>query len=145
MRTEEVKGALPMLSLIVAATLAGSSFPLPTIDGKPLAVTEGQKVFRLPMRYEKVKAFYEERFAADAKHPLKPSGDSFTLTSKDLGDRWKKAVVKKGELETVVELTPVLSMTEESVDGRGKPLVEFVIGRNKNVEAAIDSIDHLER
>ena len=41
-----------MLGLVLLVSLA-SSFPLPTVDGKPLSVTEKQKQFRLPVRFEK--------------------------------------------------------------------------------------------
>ena len=38
-----------MISLVLSMVLA-APFPLPAVDGKALAVTDGQKVFRLPMR-----------------------------------------------------------------------------------------------
>ena len=49
-----------MISLVLSLLIA-APFPLPAIDGKALAVTDGQKVFRLPMRFEKVKSFYAEQ------------------------------------------------------------------------------------
>lgn len=101
------------------------------------------------MRFEKVKTFYEDQFAGDAQHPIKHAGASgnrtITLTSKRPTDAWKKAVIKEASLETTIELTPVMRMDDEGVEGRGTPLVEFIIGRSKEVDAALNSIDHMKR
>jgi hypothetical protein len=50
-----------MVPALLAIALTAAPFPLPAVDGKPLAVTEGQKSFRLPMRFEKVRASYGKR------------------------------------------------------------------------------------
>jgi len=142
-----------MTALIVALALAATPFPLPSIDGKPLAVTEKQKVFRLPMRFEKVRSFYEERYGAGKEKDVtftvsgSPGSRKVLLASKRKGDTWTRAEVKEGEVETVVEVTPVLRMEEIGVSGNGKPLVEFIISRSPEVDNAVKSIDgeHLER
>lgn len=136
-----------MFASLVALALAAAPFPLPGIDGKPLAVTEGQKSFRLPMRFEKVRAFYEERFKDAAGVTVRVSGSpgsrSLALSSARPTDAWKSATVKEGETETVVELKPVLQMTDEKIAGKGPP-VEFILTRSPAVEGALKSIDHTE-
>jgi len=139
-----------MLSLALALAVTVAPFPLPTIDQKPLAVTDAQKVFRLPMRFEKVKAFYEERFGG-GKEPgvtLTASGAAgerlLKLVSKRQGDTWTRAQVKEGEGETVVEVTPVIRMAGDTIEGNGKPLVEFIFGRSPQVKSSLESIDHTE-
>ncbi len=131
-----------VLSLVVAAP-----FPLPAIDGKPLAVTEGQKVFRLPMRFEKVKSFYVEQLAASATVIEKSvSGKRvLSVTAKGKAESWVKAVVREGEVDTVVEVTPVMRLAEEEISGNGRPLVEFIIGRSGDVQKALNTIDHAEQ
>ena len=136
-----------MFPALLALTLTAAPFPLPAVDGKPLAVTEGQKAFRLPMRFEKVKAFYEERFKDLKGVTVRSSGTagarSLALETSRTSDAWKSATVKEGELETVVELKPVLQMTGEQIDGKGPP-VEFILTRSPEVQRSIDSIDHTE-
>lgn len=135
-----------MLSTLVALTLAAGPFPLPSIDGKPLAATPEQKTFRLPMRFEKVRGFYEGQFTGDEAKGVtsKLSGTSgkrvLTLTSARAGDTWKKAVVREGETETVVEVTPVLRLEEAQIEGNAKPLVQFIIGRSADVDRAVEAI-----
>lgn len=132
-----------LIAPLLAAALAAGPFPMPSIDGKAIAVVEGRKVFKLPMRFEKVRAFYEERFGA-AKEPdvsMVVTGTAgkrlVTLTSKRAGDSWKKALVKEGEVETLVEVTAVLRLKEEEITGNGRPLVEFVIGRSGDVDQVV--------
>ena len=135
-----------MLSTLLSLTLAAGSFPLPSIDGKPLAATAEQKSFRLPMRFEKVRAFYDGQFTGDEAKGVttKLSGTSgkrvLTLISTRAGDTWKKAIVREGEVETVVEVTPILRMQEELIEGNGKPLVQFIIGRSGDVDRAVEAI-----
>jgi len=135
---------LPALSLAAEPSL--KPFPLPAIDGKPLAVQKGQKSFRVPTRFAKVEAFLREQFKADAKVVLKSAGGdgarTLTVTSKRPDDAWAKAVVKEGEVDTTVELTPVLRFEEQQVDGR-MPLVIF-IPRSADAAKDADSIEHLE-
>jgi hypothetical protein len=137
------------LALTLAVVAQSNPFPLPAIDGKPLAVTEKQKSFRLPMRFEKVRAFYEEQFAKEKDLSLKVAGVSgqrtLTLTTKRLSDGWTKAIVKEGELETVVDVTPVITLRPTEVNGNGKPLVQFVFERSKEVDKAVNGIDHMEK
>ncbi|MDP3234781.1 MAG: hypothetical protein Q8N26_18510 [Myxococcales bacterium] len=141
-----------MLSTLLALTLTAGSFPLPTIDGKPLAATAEQKSFRLPMRFEKVRGFYDAQFIGDAKGiTAKVSGTTgkrvLTLISSRAGDTWKKAIVREGEVETVIDVTPVLRMAEEQIEGNGRPLVQFIIGRSGDVDRAVDAIGrkHVEQ
>lgn len=134
-----------MISLVLALTLA-APFPLPAIDGKPLAVTEGQKVFRLPMRFEKVKKFYSEQLPEAAVVEKHVEGKRvMTLSAKGKAESWTRAVVREGEVETVIEVTPVLRLEDEKISGNGRPLVEFVIGRSGDVDKAVKSIDHAEQ
>jgi len=134
-----------MITLVLALTLA-APFPLPAIDGKPLAVTEGQKVFRLPMRFEKVKKFYSEQLPEAAVAEKSVEGKRvMTLSAKGKAESWTRAVVREGEVETVIEVTPVLRLEDEKISGNGRPLVEFVIGRSGDVDKAVKSIDHAEQ
>ncbi|MGC4114691.1 MAG: hypothetical protein QM765_08795 [Myxococcales bacterium] len=144
--------AFAMLAFSTAA-LAGEAslkpLPLPSIDGKALAIAPGQKTFRVPLRFAKVEAFYRERFKADEKVTLKAAGQdgkrTLTLVSKRLDDTWAKAVVKEGEVETAIEVTPVTRLDEQKVEGtKAMPLV-IVIPRSAEVEKAANSIEHLER
>jgi len=142
-----------MLSTLLALTLTAGSFPLPSIDGKPLAATAEQKSFRLPMRFEKVRGFYDAQFVGDDAKGItaKVSGTTgkrvLTLISSRAGDTWKKAIVREGEVETVIDVTPVLRMAEEQIEGNGKPLVQFIIGRSGDVDRAVDAISrkHVEQ
>jgi hypothetical protein len=137
-----------MISLVLSLTLA-APFPLPSIDGKALAVTEGQKVFRLPMRFEKVKKFYAEQLGASPDVKVVEGGEPgkrvLTLSTKSKSESWTKALVREGEVDTVVEVTAVMRLTDEKIVGNGRPLVEFIIGRSADVEKAVKSIDHAEQ
>jgi len=137
-----------MISLLLSLTLS-ASFPLPAIDGKPLAVSEGQKVFRLPMRFEKVKKFYAEQFSATAEVTsveTRVAGKRLlTLTTRARGESWKKAIVREGEVDTVVEVTPVIQLTQEKISGNGKPLVQFIFGRSADVDKALNTINGAEQ
>ena len=108
-----------MFAPLLALALSAAPFPLPGIDGKPLAVVEGQKTFRLPMRFEKVRAFYEERFKDAAGVTVRVSGTpgsrSLSLSSARASDAWKSAMVKEGEIETVVELKPGAKATPDEL------------------------------
>ncbi|MFZ5442829.1 MAG: hypothetical protein ACOZQL_22675 [Myxococcota bacterium] len=137
-----------MIALLLSLTLA-APFPLPAIDGKPLAVTEQQKSFRLPMRFEKVKAFYAEQLGAKAEVVMRESvADGrrvLTLTTKAKGESWTRAVIREGEVETVIDVTPVMRLPGDEITGNGKPLVEFVFGRSPEVQKALERIDHTEQ
>jgi len=142
-----------MLSTLLALTLTAGSFPLPSIDGKALAATAEQKSFRLPMRFAKVRGFYDGQFIGDDAKGIttKLTGTTgkrvLTLVSSRAGDTWKKAVVREGEIETVIDVTPVLRMAEEQIEGNGKPLVQFIIGRSGDVDRAVEGIGrkHVEQ
>jgi hypothetical protein len=136
----------PLLCLVLAA----GPFPLPSIDGKAVVPSEDQKTFKLPMRFEKVRAFYEARFGNGKEKDvtMKVAGTSgkrtIALSSKRAGDNWAKASVTEGEIETVVQITPVIRGVETEIKGNGRPLVEFVFGRSTDVKGALDSIDHTD-
>ena len=136
-----------MIALVLSLTLA-APFPLPAIDGKALAVTDAQKTFRLPMRFEKVKAFYAEQLGGKAEVTMRESSAEgrrvLTLTTKSKGESWTRAVVREGEVETVIDVTPVLRLSEEEISGNARPLVQFVFGRSAEVKQALDGIDHTE-
>lgn len=137
-----------MIAALLTLTLAAAPFPLPAVDGKPLAITEGQKSFRLPMRFERVRAFYEERFKGAAGITVRVTGVSpsraLTLSSTRTTDSWKSATAKEGETETVVDVKAVLQMTEDKIAGKGPP-VEFIITRSAEVQGALKSIDHTDQ
>ena len=136
-----------MISLVLALTLA-APFPLPAIDGKPLAVTDGQKVFRLPMRFEKVKKFYSEQLGPDAAAVAEKNVEGkrvLTLSAKGKAESWTRAIIREGEVDTVIEVTPVMRLSDEKISGNGRPLVEFVIGRSSDVDKAVQGIDHAEQ
>ncbi|MEW5739302.1 MAG: hypothetical protein AB1938_10275 [Myxococcota bacterium] len=136
-------------SLALALWLA-APFPLPSVDGKPLAVTEAQKTFRYPLRFEKIRAFYEERFGKGQVPTVKwqvsgvPGERVLTLINTDKKDTWKKAIVREKDGETIIDVTPVLRLGEEEIVGNGRPLVEFVFGRSPDVDRAVQGIDHTE-
>ena len=136
-----------MLAPLLALALAAAPFPLPAIDGKPLAVTEGQKSFRLPMRFERVRAFYEERFKDQAGVTVRVSGTaggrSLALATTRTTDAWTSATVKEGETETVVDLKAVMQMKGDTIAGKGPP-VEFIITRSTEVQKSLGTIDHTE-
>jgi hypothetical protein len=141
------------LTLLIGLLLAFSAvaqspapFPLPSPDGKALAATAGQHTFRVPYRFARVEQFYRERFTRESKVTLTPSlADGrhlLTLKSSRSGDAWAKAVIKEGEVDTTVEVTPVLRAGEERVEGNGRPLVELVLTRSKDFDQMVNSIDH---
>jgi hypothetical protein len=137
-----------MISLVLSMVLA-APFPLPAVDGKALAVTDGQKVFRLPMRFEKVKQFYAAQLG-DGATAVEKSVEGkrvLTLTAKGKAESWTKALVREGEVDVTIEVTPVMRLTEEQITGQGGPLVQFVIGRSADVQKAMDAIDqkHVEQ
>jgi hypothetical protein len=135
-----------MLGLVLVAALA--SFPLPTVDGKALSVTEKQKTFRLPMRFEKVRAFYEEQFKGDAQVSIRVEGVAgerkLAIVNKSKKDTWTRAAVSEKATETVVDVTPVIYVGDIDVQGQAGPLVVFVINRSPEVKKALDSIDHTD-
>jgi hypothetical protein len=137
-----------VIGLVLSLALA-APFPLPAIDGKPPAVTANQKSFRLPIRFEKVKRFYVEQLGKQAEVTMKESSATghreLTLSTKAKNESWTKAVVREGEMDTVIDVTPVVRLDEETISGNGKPLVEFIFGRSPDVDAAIKSIDHTEQ
>lgn len=137
-----------MISLLLGLTLA-APFPLPAVDGKPLAIVEGQKTFRIPMRFEKVKHFYLEQLGATRDVTVAETGAPgkrvLALSTRAKSESWKKALVREGETETIIEVTPVLRLEEEQISGNGRPLVEFIIGRSADVQKALHTIDHAEQ
>lgn len=136
-----------MLSLLVAAVLC-SSFPLPSVDGKAPAVAEGQTTFRIPMRFEKAKAFYVAQLGGQQRVTLREKSDGnrrvIVLTTTQEGATWAKAIVREGEVDTTIEVTPVIRLADEQIEGQAKPLVQFLFGRSPEVEKALNTIDHTE-
>lgn len=136
-----------MFAPLLALALSATPFPLPGIDGKPLAVTEGQKSFRLPMRFDKVRAFYEEQFKGSPEVTVRVSGTpgsrSLALVTKRSSDAWTSATVKEGELETVVDVKAVLQMGVERMEAKGPP-VQFILTRSPEVSRSLETIDHTE-
>jgi hypothetical protein len=155
--------AQPTLRLALAAVVAALAlgarageqappepFPLPLVGEKPVAVAPGQKTFRLPLGYARVTAFYRDQLRGVAGVTLAertPAGAPRELTIRSLRktDAWASAVVREGEGETTVEVTPVLRADAQAVKGTAGPLVQFVIGRSAEARKAAESIDHLER
>lgn len=142
-----------MHALLLVVLAAGGAFPLPSLDGKPLATTAKQTSFRVPLRFERVRAFYESQFteAERAEVQLTLAGTSgrrtLTLVSRRADDTWRKAVVREGELDTLIEVTPLIRLGETAIEGNGKPLVQFVIGRSADVKRAVETIGdkHVEQ
>lgn len=138
-----------MLTLALWVALAATPFPLPSIDEKPLAVTEGQTKFLVPLRFETMREFYTARLA-DPKVTLALTRVNerrvLTVVSLRPSDGWKKAVIREGSMGTEVEVTPVIRVGEQQVLGNGKPLVEFVLGRSRDVDRAVEKIgdSHVE-
>lgn len=136
-----------MLASFLALALTGAPFPLPMIDGKAPAVTPGQKSFRLPMRFEKVRAFYEEQFkdveGVTVRISGTPGSRAVSLSTKRLSDEWISATVKEGELETVVTLKEAMRMGETNVQGKAPP-VNFILVRSAEVQKSLETIDHTE-
>ena len=138
----------PVCSAAQGTAAPEGAFPLPSIDGKALALTQGQKTFRVPMRYARVEQFYKEQFLNQKDVRLVPSGTdgdrTLTLTSKRKGDAWTRAVVREGKVDTSVEVVAVLRMSGEAIEGNGKPLVQFVLTRSPDAAKAAAEMNHLE-
>ncbi len=137
-----------MLGFLLSLAL-GAPFPLPTIDGKALAVSEGQTRFVLPLRFETVRAFYaSELDPKQVKSSLTRGADGpvLTLVSRRADDEWKKAVIRESAAGTQIDVTPILRLGEQQVTGNGKPLVEFILGRSQAVDQAVHDIgeSHVE-
>src|SRR5436190_20032115 len=116
-------------------------FPLPLVGGKPISVAPGQKTFRLPLGYARVTAFYRDQRRGAAGVTLAertPAGAPRELTIRSLRktDAWASAVVREGEGETTVEVTPILRADAQAVKGTASPLVQFVIGRSDEARKA---------
>jgi hypothetical protein len=133
-------------SAAVLAQPPARAFPLPSPDGKALAAGSDQRTFHVPFGFARVEQFYRERFGAESKVTLQASTTNgrrmLTLKSSRAGDSWAKAVVREGEVETTVEVTPVLRADAERVEGSGRPLVELVMTRSQEVDRMVQSIDH---
>lgn len=132
-----------MLSLALAAP-----FPLPTVDGKPPAAAKDQKIFKVPVGFARVKSFYSDQLGKNEGVKIvetqKEGHRQLTITTSSKGESWTKAVVREGEVETTIEVTPVIRLADEQISGNGKPLVEFVFGRSPEVDRAVKSIDHTD-
>ncbi len=137
-----------MMTVLLTLALA-APFPLPAIDGKALAVAPNQKSFRVPMRFEKVKRFYAEHLGETAEvsqvETTVAGKRVVTIATKAKSESWKRAVIREGEVETVIDVTPVMRLEDEQITGNAKPLVEFIFGRSPEVQRAIDGINHTEQ
>lgn len=126
-----------------------AAFPLPSFDGKPLAATEGQKRFHVPMRMARVEKFYWDRFANDAQVTLAVGSESgrrtVTIVSKRKTDAWTRAVLHDSEVETIIDVTFVLRGADLQVQGKAGPAVELVITRSEEVRKMVESIDHFDQ
>ncbi|MBI5549071.1 MAG: hypothetical protein HY901_34740 [Deltaproteobacteria bacterium] len=144
--------ALLCAFLLAPAAVAASEgdqtpFPLPLIDGKPLAVVKGQTTFRLPMKFARAESFFREQFKGEAKIAFKSEGSDgarvLTLRSSRSKESWHKAVVKEGEVDTLVEVSFIFRANPEQVGGRMPPIL--FIPRSSEVSKAVDAIDHMEK
>jgi len=124
-------------------------FPLPSPDGKPLVAKEDQKQYRVPLRLRAVELFYRDRFDKTPGVTLtvtKPQGPrTLTLKSTRKGDDWTRAIIREGEMETVIDITPVIRVGEEKVTGTARPLVEFILPRSDLARKMSEQIDHVQR
>ncbi len=128
--------------------LAGTPFPLPTIDGKQISVTPGQRRFRLPMRFATARAFFVEQLStAKAKRQtLSIAGrGKIEFTCTEPSPLWIKATLTEGDVDTLLEIVPVFRAETVTVEGTGKPLVQFVLGRSSEVEKSLEQTAPLER
>jgi hypothetical protein len=136
-----------MLALVLV--VLASPFPVPTLDGKPLSANEEQRTFRVPMRFQKVRAFYVTQLKDWPEVTLTLTGTAgkrvLTIANRGRRDAWLKATVSERETETVIDVVPVLRMEETEVIGRARPLVQFIIGRSAAAEEAAVNIDHTEQ
>lgn len=145
-----VVGLLFALGAVASAEEATlHPLPLPSLDRKPLAAgAEGQKSFRVPMRFAAVEKFYREQLGKMDGITLKRSEAGgkklLTLTSKRKDDTWAKATVKEGEVDTLVEVIPIARFDAAKVEGRGRPLVEIMISRSEEAAKDAAGIDHME-
>ena len=135
-----------LLAPWLCVVLSAAPFPLPSVDGKAVAASAGQRTFHLPVGFGRLEKFYRAQFgSADRvtlRAQLQDGRRTLVLKSTRPTDAWAKAVVKEGELDTVVEVTPVLRAGEERVEGNGRPLVEFVLTRSKEFDRMVEGIDH---
>lgn len=140
----------PAGSSATASATSPAAFPVPAVDGKPLSVPPGQRTVRLPMRLLRAESFYRERFAGAAGVRLTPGlderGRMLTITSTRPGDAWSRAVLREDAAGTSVELTSVVRMSRDVIEGRGVPAVQVVLPPNTaEIRKQADSIDHLRR
>jgi hypothetical protein len=136
---------MPSLPLLLALA---SAFPVPAVDARPVAASERPTSFRLPRRFEVVRAFYAEQFRGRPMVTTRltgtPGSRVLTFTNRDRADTWRSATVTERATETLVEVTGVLRMEADQVEGSARPLVEFILGRSPEVDRAVRSIDHTE-
>ena len=137
----------PRPATVAAASAPVTAFRLPAVDNKPIATAPSQRVFRLPMRFARVEAFYRGLYVSDPNVRFVPghdeAGRTLTLRSTKPGDAWARAVIHEGVVDTVVEVTPVVHLQAEIVEGRAKPWVTFVFKHSDEVANMANSIDHL--
>lgn len=134
---------------LAQAQAPSGTFPLPGVDGKPLATTTGQRSFRCPLGFARVERFYREQLGQRADVTLRVKGQAgertLVVTSKAKSDAWAKAVVKEGQAETTIEVTPVVRLSDQVVEGNGRPLVHFILSRSPEAAKAAEQLDHAQR
>lgn len=137
----------PVANAGPSAPASPAPLPLPSVGSKPMSLAPGQRQFRVPMAFPRVERFYRDRFAGASGVALSLSthegARTLTLTSRRPGDAWVSAVVREGAVGTTVEVTPVVRMAVETIQGRGLPVVQLVIPLDPGVRAQAASIDHM--
>jgi hypothetical protein len=135
-----------MHGLLLLCLAAAGPFPLPSLDGKALSASPKQTSFRVPLRFDRVRAFYEEQFPVADRAAIRftvagsPGRRTLTLQSSRSEDSWRKAVVREGDIDTMVEVTPLIRLEDTTIEGNARPLVQFVIGRSADVNRAVNAI-----
>jgi len=129
--------------------VGAAPFPLPSVDGKPLAVSEGQTRFVVPLRFDKMREFYRSQLGDPqvvTTVSREQNGRVLTLVSRRSNEGWKRAVIRETAMGTEVLVTPVIRLGAQEVSGNGKPAVELILGRSRDVDQAVEKIDdaHLE-
>jgi hypothetical protein len=138
--------------VVATAGLAASAaspprpFPLPSADGKTLAAGADQRTFHVPFGFARVAQFYRGRFRDEPGIKLSATQNDgrrvLVIKTTRADDAWAKAVVREGEVQTTVEVTPVLRAEAEHVEGTGRPIVELVLTRSQEVDRMVQSIEH---
>jgi hypothetical protein len=132
--------------MVTLSILAGTPFPLPTVNGKPVARVEGQRKFRVPIRFEAARAFYQSNLkTAKQRLVLLAGRRKLELTCTEPSPQWTRAVISEGDIDTVIEVTPVIQLDVLPVGAQGRPSVDLILPRSPEVEKSLKETDPLER